>query len=231
MAKRIYCFSANEAGIHGTGTAKIAYEKHGARWGKSYGHFCDSFAIPTRDHVLEPLPLDRIEDYVRGFLAYARGHHNLTFQVTRLDSVYPEEAIARLFTGAPNNCTFDRAWYPILGIASPIGEPTNMAQFYGTVRGDRGETHCVGHKSSGLHVTAQSFQGVIDVRLDHDPKTGLDMVIITRLPHNRDYASQNEVVLYEGPVNCADVNSVSMVSSLDMLNAVLTLSATPEKAT
>jgi hypothetical protein len=74
MSKRVYCFAANEAGVHGTGTAKVAYEKHGARWGKSYGHVGDSFAIPTKSEVLEPLPPDRIGDYILGFLAYARGH-------------------------------------------------------------------------------------------------------------------------------------------------------------
>lgn len=115
MPKRVFVFSANEAGFPGAGAAKVAYEKHGARYGKSYGHFGDSFAIPTRNHVLEPLPLERIEDYVRGFLAYARGHHKLDFQVTRLDAGFTDKQIAELFRGAPNNCSFDRLWYPYLG--------------------------------------------------------------------------------------------------------------------
>jgi hypothetical protein len=111
MSKRVYCFAANEAGVHGTGTAKVAYEKHGARWGKSYGHVGDSFAIPTRSEVLEPLPPDRIGDYILGFLAYARGHRKVGFQVTWLG----DETVVRLFTGAPDNCLFDRAYHPYLG--------------------------------------------------------------------------------------------------------------------
>lgn len=115
MAKRVYTFASSESGVHGTGHAKVAYEKHGARFGKCYSHYGDSFGIPTTNHAFEPLPLERIEDYVRGFLAYARGHHNLEFQVTKLGSVYRDEAMAALFKGAPNNVLFDRAWYPYLG--------------------------------------------------------------------------------------------------------------------
>lgn len=115
MSKRVFVFGSNDAGMHATGTAKLAYEKHGARYGKSYGHYGDSFAIPTKSDVMEPLSMDRIEDYVRGFLAYARGHHHLSFQITKLESVYQDETIGYLFEGAPANCLFDRAWYPYLG--------------------------------------------------------------------------------------------------------------------
>jgi hypothetical protein len=115
MSKRVFTFASNDAGIHATGTAKTAYEKHGARYGKAYGHYGDSFAIPTKDHVLEPLPLDRINDYVRGFLAYARGHHKLEFQVVMADPNIPVATLARLFEGAPNNVLFDHQWYPYLG--------------------------------------------------------------------------------------------------------------------
>lgn len=116
MSKRVIVFSSNDAGIHTAGTAKVAYEKHGARYGKSYGHYGDSFAIPTRDQVFQPLRLGIIRDYVRGFLAYAKGHHKLEFQVMMLGNTdLTNEQLASLFEGAPNNVLFDRAWYPYLG--------------------------------------------------------------------------------------------------------------------
>ena len=34
MTKEIMVFGSNEAGIHGAGAAKFAYEKKGARYGK-----------------------------------------------------------------------------------------------------------------------------------------------------------------------------------------------------
>lgn len=118
MPKKVFVFGSNEAGIHGAGAAKIAYEKHGARYGKSYGHHGDSFAIPTKDEVIETLPLQRIEDYVKGFLAYAKGHRKLTFMVTRIGcglAGLKDKQIAPMFRDAPMNCEFDRAWEPWLG--------------------------------------------------------------------------------------------------------------------
>ncbi len=118
MSKMIFCFGSNEAGIHGAGAAKTAYEKHGARWGKSYGHHGDSWAIPTKDDQIQTMPLSRIEDYVKGFLAYARGHPKLTFKVTQIGcglAKLDARDIAPLFRLAPSNCTFDRAWEPWLG--------------------------------------------------------------------------------------------------------------------
>lgn len=126
MAKRVFVFGSNDAGIHGAGAAKTAYEKHGARFGKSYGHYGDSFAIPTKNENIETLPLDRIQDYVRGFLAYATGHRKLTFQVTCIGcglAGLKHEQIAPLFVNAPKNCLFDEAWKPWLG---------DEAQYWGT---------------------------------------------------------------------------------------------------
>ena len=116
MSKKILVFGSNEAGIHGAGAAKVAYEKHGARYGKSYGHYGDSFAIPTKDEIIESMPLDRIQMYVAGFLAYACGHRKLTFQVTRIGcglAGFTNEQIAPFFLGAPANCLFDTKWKPV----------------------------------------------------------------------------------------------------------------------
>lgn len=118
MPKMVFVFGSNEAGIHGAGAAKFAYKSKGARYGKGYGHHGDSFAIPTKDEYIETLPLERIEDYVRGFLAYAHGHRKLKFQVTRIGcglAGYTDQQIAPLFKDAPSNCYFDDAWGPYLG--------------------------------------------------------------------------------------------------------------------
>lgn len=118
MPKAVFVFGSNEAGIHGLGAAKTAYKEYGARWGKSYGHYGDSFAIPTKDEILESLPLQRIEDYVIGFIAYARGHRKLTFKVTRIGcglAGFKDHDIAVMFNMAPKNCHFDEAWKTWLG--------------------------------------------------------------------------------------------------------------------
>ncbi|WAK44997.1 Macro domain_Poa1p family containing protein [Erwinia phage Fifi067] len=118
MAK-VFVFGSNEGGIHGAGAAKEAYKKHGARYGSSYGHFGQSFAIPTKDKNIEyTLPLATIEAYVKGFLAYAAGRKKLTFTVTRIGcglAGLKDKDIAPMFKDAPSNCQFDEAWRPFLG--------------------------------------------------------------------------------------------------------------------
>ena len=118
MQKMVFVFGSNEAGIHGAGAAKFAYEKKGARYGKGYGHYGDSWAIPTKDIDVGPMPMDRINDYVTGFLAYARGHKKMKFQVTCIGcglAGLKHADMAKLFVNAPSNCYFDELWRPYLG--------------------------------------------------------------------------------------------------------------------
>lgn len=118
MAKSTFVFGSNEAGIHGAGAAAFAYAKRGARYGFSYGHSGDSFAIPTKNEDIRTLPLDIINAYVCGFLAYATGKRKLKFMVTRIGcglAGYKDEDIAPMFVGAPLNCIFDEKWRVYLG--------------------------------------------------------------------------------------------------------------------
>lgn len=118
MIKMIFVFGSNESGVHGAGAAKYAYEKKGARFGKCYGHHGESFAIPTKDEYIETMPLERIKQYVDGFLAYATGHRKLKFQVTCIGcglAMLKHEDIAPMFKNAPKNCYFDELWRPYLG--------------------------------------------------------------------------------------------------------------------
>lgn len=118
MPRPIFVFGSNEAGRHGKGAALEAYKKHGARYGMSYGHYGNSFAIPTKDASLKFLPIARIRMYVLGFLSYAEGHPERTFQVTRIGcglAGFQDIDIAPMFRDAPLNCLFDEQWREWLG--------------------------------------------------------------------------------------------------------------------
>lgn len=118
MAKQIFCFGSNTAGIHGAGAAQFAYSKKGAKYGHGYGHMGDSWAIPTKDDDIKSLPLDLIAAFVAGFLAYATVKRKQSFYVTRIGcglAGYTDKDIAPMFIGAPTNCMFDLQWKPFLG--------------------------------------------------------------------------------------------------------------------
>ena len=132
LNKMIFVFGSNEGGIHGGGAARFAYKERGARWGLSYGHFGQSFAIPTkgfkmiRNHegrnsesmvVGDTLSLSTIKDYVQGFLAYVRGHPELDFQMTCIGcglAGLRHEDIAPMFVHCDKasypNLYFDNVW-------------------------------------------------------------------------------------------------------------------------
>lgn len=130
-SKMVFCFGSNEGGIHGGGAARFAYKERGARWGLSYGHFGQSFAIPTKGVKLYPitptsagglgvgdtLSLEQIKDYVIGFLAYVRGHPELDFQMTCIGcglAGLRHEDIAPMFVHCDKvsypNLWFDNVW-------------------------------------------------------------------------------------------------------------------------
>lgn len=136
----IFTFGSNTAGIHGAGAARYAYEKEHMRWGFSYGHCGNAFAIPTKGHkqirnyegrnshsivVGDTLPLNEIKSYIAGFLMYAKHHPELTFKVTCLGcglAGFKHEDVAPLFIdhfnddGHPRpNLYFDEQWLLFLG--------------------------------------------------------------------------------------------------------------------
>ena len=114
----VFVFGSNDAGMHGSGAARYARENLDMPMGKSYGHYGKCFAIPTKDEYIKTLPLSIINDYVRGFIAYAIGHRKVTFKVTRIGcglAGLTDEQIAPMFKDAPKNCRFDEKWRPYLG--------------------------------------------------------------------------------------------------------------------
>jgi hypothetical protein len=101
----VFVFGSNEAGIHGAGAARLAFEKFGAVWKIGVGHEGKTYAIPTKDYVIKTLDLIEIKDYVNEFLIYAEKNPDFTFLVTKIGcglASYKEEDIAPLFKKAIN---------------------------------------------------------------------------------------------------------------------------------
>lgn len=67
---------------------------------QGFGHFGQSFAIPTKDKKIRTLPLSSIQTYVNIFLQYAKLHPELEFLLTRIGcglAGYSDKEIAPLF--------------------------------------------------------------------------------------------------------------------------------------
>lgn len=117
MARSVFVFGSNMAGIHGGGAARWAHENRGAEWGVGFGLTGTSFAIPTKDWEIETLSLDRIEKFVRKFLKFAAARPDLTFELTPIGcgaAGYTPEQIAPLFRGAPPNVVMPEVFRAVL---------------------------------------------------------------------------------------------------------------------
>jgi hypothetical protein len=121
----IFVFGSNEAGIHGGGAARVALDRHGAVFGRSFGMQGRSFAIPTKGTEMvrgkltvgSSLRIEKVESYVYQFIEYAKNNPQTKFQVTQIGcglAGFTPEQIAPLFKDAPDNCLFDDAWKPFL---------------------------------------------------------------------------------------------------------------------
>ena len=109
----IFVFGSNLAGRHGKGAALTAKMKYGAIQGQGEGRQGSSYAVPTKDWDLKPLPLLSIDLSVEHFLDYANAHPKLEFQVTRIGcglAGYTDADIAPMFKGAPDNCLLPSNW-------------------------------------------------------------------------------------------------------------------------
>lgn len=109
----VLVFGSDLAGRHQSGDALTALREHGAVYGRAVGMQGRSYGIPVRDEHGRLLPIPAIGRYVQAFLRFAATHREHTFRVTRLGcgpSGYPDEQIARLFAGAPENCRLPRSW-------------------------------------------------------------------------------------------------------------------------
>ena len=122
----VFVFGSNEAGIHGAGAALYAVKNRGAIYGQGVGRAGDSYAIPTKGKrgsdgfakIGPPLSLQKIQQYVDEFVAYASEHLDEEFMVTQVGcghAGFAPEEIAPMFRHAPGNCSFDLAWEALMG--------------------------------------------------------------------------------------------------------------------
>ena len=111
--KHFFVFGSNEAGKHHGGAALEALNWWGAEMHIGFGMVGGSFAIPTMDWDMNPLPLETIRHYVDRFLAFARLKPRATFLVTAIGTGicgYSHTEIAPMFKDAPNNCVLPDGW-------------------------------------------------------------------------------------------------------------------------
>lgn len=97
---QVFCFGSNLAGRHGKGAALDARKLFGAVNGISEGPQGQSYAIPTKDKRLHPLPLDDIAKSIRQFILHAQFNSDLEFLVTPIGTGlagYGVEQIKPLF--------------------------------------------------------------------------------------------------------------------------------------
>jgi hypothetical protein len=113
----IFVFGSNTAGRHGAGAALVAVEKFGAIYGKGWGLQGQSFAIPTKSHTINTLPLSTIAAYVTRFKAYVLTRPDATFFITSIGcglAGYTNEAIAPMFRGIADNVSVPRNWEKLI---------------------------------------------------------------------------------------------------------------------
>jgi len=103
----IFVFGSNLAGRHGRGSAYEALRHHGARYGQGKGLAGNSYAIPTKDEMLNVLPLTTIAEHVAEFLQYANDHPERRFRIVAIGcglAGYRPDQIGPMFRNAPPNC-------------------------------------------------------------------------------------------------------------------------------
>jgi hypothetical protein len=120
MSRTIFVFGSNLAGRHGKGDALIARQRHGAIYGQGEGLQGNSYGLPTKNARIQSLPLAEVVKSVTRFLAVARAHPELNFQVEavgcRLAGFTPAQ-IAPLFQDAPPNCYLHPGFIAVLKAA------------------------------------------------------------------------------------------------------------------
>lgn len=138
----IFVFGSNLAGRHGKGAALAARREYGAEYGVGEGRTGNAYAIPTKGHGLEVLPLASIERSVKQFLAYAAKHEDLKFLVTRVGcglAGYKDHQIAPFFQDATSNVQLPDEWLDYYANRSP-------ATISGSVGGNQMSNNFVVHK-------------------------------------------------------------------------------------
>lgn len=96
----VFVFGSNLAGMHAGGAARLACIQFGAENGVGIGPSGRTYAIPTMDEQMRPMPLSLIGEHIEIFLLYAAGKPDETFLVTAIGcgiAGFNAEQIAPLF--------------------------------------------------------------------------------------------------------------------------------------
>ena len=80
----VFVFGSNEAGGHGGGSALTAYKNFGAKLGTSFGLTGSSFAIPTVNKSIEKLDKEKLLEYLKRFIQFAKDNKQYTFLFTKI---------------------------------------------------------------------------------------------------------------------------------------------------
>lgn len=112
----IFVFGSNLCGAHGRGAAKTARDHFGAETGISEGLTGKAYALPTKDHQLEPLNTDSVANSLRQLFEYAKQTPTQTYQLTRVGCGLAniperEEYLSKLAASeAPANVLLPGVW-------------------------------------------------------------------------------------------------------------------------
>jgi len=114
----VWVFGSNLAGVHGGGAAKVAREQFGARLGIGVGIIGRTYAIPTKNELIDTMSLNEILPYIDQFVQFTHDNPTVDFFVTRVGcglAGYRDDQVAPLFYGANNaNCNFPEEWQDYL---------------------------------------------------------------------------------------------------------------------
>ena len=80
----IFVFGSNLSGRHFAGAADTARRFFGAEVGIGEGLTGKSYALPTKDHKIETLHLDKIKIYIDRFIDFAEKSPQYVFLVTKI---------------------------------------------------------------------------------------------------------------------------------------------------
>ncbi|MEY2153064.1 SLOG family protein [Rhodanobacter sp. 115] len=117
MTSPIFVFGSNLAGRHGRSAALVANRYFGAELGVGEGLTGSAYALPTKDAALNSLSLPAVMASIERFLAFARHHPELEFEVTRVGcglAGFQDAQLAPAFLDAPRNCTLPYRWQLML---------------------------------------------------------------------------------------------------------------------
>ncbi len=116
--REIFVFGSNLRGAHGKGAALFAKKNHGAIYGQGRGLQGNSYAIPTKDHNLNTLPLNEISFFVKTFLLFAEENSDMIFNVTPIGcglAGYRYSDIAPMFKNCPANVRLPIEFQQVIG--------------------------------------------------------------------------------------------------------------------